>query len=75
MKKLQETEHLIFSTTGLLNYLGGNFTNDQLSEMKFGDVCDSILRNGGSISIGLSDSRVKHGRRFVKENLELRDIL
>jgi len=49
--KLEETKYLIHCLTGALNFLGGDFTTEKVSETPFGDIVDTFLRNGGSINI------------------------
>jgi len=61
---LEETRHLLHSVVGLLNFLGGEFSEKDLDKMSFAHVSDCLIRNGGTISVGTNDS-VK--REFNKD--------
>lgn len=55
LEPLRETEYLLHRTAGLLNFLGGNFTPEKLSEVPFGEVVDSLFRNGGKMDVGIKE--------------------
>jgi hypothetical protein len=66
LKKLQETDYLIHCLTGGLNFFGGDFTIEKVSEMPFGEIVDTFLRNGGAINIG-----IKNKNKIFEENEQL----
>lgn len=51
MEELREVENVIHKTTGLLNFLGGSFTIEDLHKDSFAKIVDSLIRNGGTIVI------------------------
>lgn len=48
---------VIHKTTGLLNFLGGDFKRKKLDSMPFGEVVNCIIRNGGEITIGIKNEK------------------
>lgn len=56
-----DTKHLLHTTVGLLNFLGGVFTTQDLEKRTFSDVVDIILKNGGGLTIGIENKKISFG--------------
>jgi len=67
MEKLNQTKFCIHQVTGLLNFLGGSFDVEKVNRMPFGDVIDSLLRNGGEITINISEGKRANPRNLLEE--------
>jgi hypothetical protein len=61
MENLSETEHLIHTTAGLLNFLGGKIESEDLRRMPFEKVSELLLRNGAKLQLS-----TKHIANFEK---------
>ena len=73
MKKLDETLAVINKVEGVIKFLGGNYK--EIAEIPFGDIVDTIIRNGGSISINITNQTYKNPKVFCKtiENQKYED--
>jgi len=58
MEKLRQTRHMIHALTGALNFVGGGFTEDGLSNMCVEDLLDSCFRNGIIIHVSISPDKI-----------------
>lgn len=53
IKPIKETEHLIHTIPGALNFVGGAFDTEKVKRVEFVEIIDIALRNGIQINIGL----------------------
>ena len=52
-EKLPQTNELVHKTCGLLNFFGGNFSNEEIANKPFAEVADSLFRNGGNLKLSI----------------------
>ncbi len=48
-----ETDLICHKTAGLLNFLGGNFTQEKVENLPFKEVVKNLLCNGGELRVML----------------------
>ena len=55
----RDKDCFLHRVVGFLNFVGGNFTREELKEDSFEEVVDTVLRNGGELDISISQEKIK----------------
>lgn len=69
MDKLESTKLIVHKTSGLLNFLGGSFTPEKVTDIPFAEVVDHLNRNGGAIGITISKDQFIRGNKINHDYL------
>ncbi len=51
LKLLADSEEFVYKLSNAIKYIGGNISEEDLAEKRFGEVVDNIIRNGGKITV------------------------